>query len=63
LGLVTEHEWLFGQAATSPGTIGAGEVEESIKKQISRIASGSLEMTICKVFNRANSSEKKEEFS
>ena len=29
------------------------EVEESIKKQISRLAFGSLEMTAYKVFNRA----------
>jgi hypothetical protein len=29
------------------------ELEESIKKQISRLAFGSLEMTIYKVFNRA----------
>ena len=28
------------------------EVEESIKKQISRLAFGSLEMTIYRVFNR-----------
>ena len=28
------------------------EVEESIEKQISRLASGSLEMTVYKVFNR-----------
>jgi hypothetical protein len=50
--LVTEHEWRFGQAATSPVAIGAGEVEESIKKQISRLAVGSLEMTVHNVFKR-----------
>jgi predicted O-methyltransferase YrrM len=32
------HEWHFGQAATSPAAIGAGAVEESIKKQIFRLA-------------------------
>ena len=29
------------------------EVEESIKKEISRLAFGSLEMTVHNVFNRA----------
>ena len=39
--------WSFRAEANRAG------VEESIKKQISRLAFGSLEMTPCKIFNRA----------